>query len=42
MNFLRGVLDIPVPEVLAYSTSSDNPIGTQYILTKVPDSTSPR
>ncbi|OJJ43571.1 hypothetical protein ASPZODRAFT_73818 [Penicilliopsis zonata CBS 506.65] len=32
MNFLRGVLKLPVPEVLAYSTSSDNPVGAEYIL----------
>ena len=32
MNFLRLVLKLPVPEVLAYSTSPDNPIGAEYIL----------
>jgi Predicted aminoglycoside phosphotransferase len=32
MNFLRTVLKLPVPEILAYSTSSDNPIGAEYIL----------
>ncbi|KAJ5259346.1 hypothetical protein N7478_012327 [Penicillium angulare] len=32
MNFLRDVLKLPVPEVLAYSTTSDNPIGAEYIL----------
>jgi aminoglycoside phosphotransferase (APT) family kinase protein len=32
MNFLRAVLKLPVPEVLAYSTSSDNPVGAAYIL----------
>lgn len=32
MNFLRIVLKLPVPEVLAHSTSSDNPIGAEYIL----------
>lgn len=32
MDFLRAVLHLPVPEVLAYSTSSDNPIGAEYIL----------
>lgn len=32
MDFLRTVLKIPVPEVLVYSTSSDNPVGAPYIL----------
>jgi aminoglycoside phosphotransferase (APT) family kinase protein len=32
MNFLRSVLKIPVPEVLAYLTSSDNPVRVAYIL----------
>ncbi|KAJ9303267.1 hypothetical protein DTO271G3_641 [Paecilomyces variotii] len=32
MDFLRTVLKLPVPEVLAYSTSSDNPVGAEYIL----------
>ncbi|KAJ5589614.1 hypothetical protein N7537_012292 [Penicillium hordei] len=32
MNFLRSILKLPVPEVLAYSASSDNPIGAEYIL----------
>lgn len=32
MDFLRTVLKVPVPEVLAYSTSSDNPVGAEYIL----------
>ena len=32
MNFLRSILKLPVPEVLAYLVSSDNPIGTEYIL----------
>ncbi|KAL5342481.1 kinase-like domain-containing protein [Aspergillus crustosus] len=27
MDFLRAVLKLPVPEVLAYSTRSDNPVG---------------
>ncbi|KAE8371102.1 kinase-like domain-containing protein [Aspergillus bertholletiae] len=34
MNFLRAVLKLPVPEVLAYSTSSDIPVGAAYILMK--------
>ncbi|RMZ79727.1 hypothetical protein DV738_g3251, partial [Chaetothyriales sp. CBS 135597] len=32
MDFLRVVLNLPVPEVLAYSTTSDNPVGAEYIL----------
>ncbi|KAJ5201323.1 Mitochondria protein Fmp29, partial [Penicillium cf. viridicatum] len=32
MNFLRSILKLPVPEVLAYSVLSDNPIGAEYIL----------
>lgn len=32
INFLRTVLKLPVPEVLAYSASSDNPVGAEYIL----------
>ncbi|OJJ70401.1 hypothetical protein ASPBRDRAFT_197108 [Aspergillus brasiliensis CBS 101740] len=32
MDFLRDILKLPVPKVLAYSTSSDNPIGAEYIL----------
>ncbi|KAL4808109.1 kinase-like domain-containing protein [Aspergillus unguis] len=32
MAFLRTVLKLPVPEVLAYSASSDNPVGAEYIL----------
>lgn len=32
MDFLRDILKLPVPNVLAYSTSLDNPIGTEYIL----------
>lgn len=32
MDFLRAVLKLPVPEVLAYSTTSDNPVGAEYIL----------
>jgi hypothetical protein len=32
MDFLRTVLKIPVPEVFTYSTSSDNPVGAEYIL----------
>jgi hypothetical protein len=32
MDFLRAVLKLPVPEVFAYSTTSDNPVGAEYIL----------
>ncbi|KAJ5491661.1 kinase-like domain-containing protein [Penicillium diatomitis] len=32
MGFLRAVLKLPVPEVFAYSTTSDNPVGAEYIL----------
>ncbi|KAJ5551192.1 Mitochondria protein Fmp29 [Penicillium sp. DV-2018c] len=32
MDFLRDVLKLPVPKVLAYSTSLDNPVGAEYIL----------
>lgn len=32
MNLLREVLNIPVPEILAYSTTSDNPVGAEYML----------
>lgn len=32
MDFLRAVLELPVPEVLAYSKTSDNPVGAEYIL----------
>ncbi|CAG7921350.1 unnamed protein product [Penicillium olsonii] len=32
MDFLRSILKLLVPEVLAYSASSDNPIGAEYIL----------
>lgn len=32
MDFLRSVLEIPVPRVLGYSTAADNPVGAEYIL----------
>ena len=32
MNFLRTVLSLPVPKVLAYAASSDNPVGAEYII----------
>lgn len=32
IDSLRSVLKLPVPKVLAYSTSPDNPVGAEYIL----------
>jgi hypothetical protein len=32
LDFLRNVLKLPVPEVLGYSATSDNPVGAEYIL----------
>ncbi|PGH13105.1 hypothetical protein AJ80_06477 [Polytolypa hystricis UAMH7299] len=32
MEFARPVLDIPVPKVLAWSATSDNAIGSEYII----------
>lgn len=32
IDFLRTVLKLPVPEVLVYLTTSDNPVGAEYIL----------
>ncbi|RAK99646.1 aminoglycoside phosphotransferase family protein [Aspergillus ibericus CBS 121593] len=32
MDFLRVILGIPIPKVLAYSTSSTNPVGAEYII----------
>ncbi|PLB54903.1 hypothetical protein P170DRAFT_398674 [Aspergillus steynii IBT 23096] len=32
IDFLRNVVRVPVPKVLAYSTSSENPIRAEYIL----------
>ncbi|KAM5465080.1 hypothetical protein MauCBS54593_006715 [Microsporum audouinii] len=32
MQFLRGTLQIPVPRILAYSPTSDNPVGAEYII----------
>lgn len=32
MGFLRDVLGLPVPRVLAYSSSSDGPVGAKYII----------
>lgn len=32
MQFLRDILQIPVPRVLAYSATHDNPVGVEYII----------
>ncbi|KAE8377771.1 kinase-like protein [Aspergillus bertholletiae] len=32
LNFLRIILGLPVPKILAYSTSSNNPVGAEYII----------
>lgn len=32
IDFLRDILKLPVPRILSYSISSDNPIGAEYIL----------
>ena len=32
LNFLRNVLGLPVPRVLAYSATSMNPVGAEYII----------
>ena len=32
MDFCRTVLDIPIPKVLGWSSTSQNPVGTEYIL----------
>lgn len=32
LKFLRNVLHVPVPEILAYSTNATNPVGAEYIL----------
>lgn len=32
MAFLRDILRVPIPKVLAYSTDSNNPVGTEYII----------
>ncbi|KAJ5788891.1 phosphotransferase enzyme family protein [Penicillium psychrosexuale] len=32
INFLRNVLGLPVPKILAYSTSASNPVGAEYII----------
>ncbi|KAJ5102220.1 hypothetical protein NUU61_004442 [Penicillium alfredii] len=32
INFLRNVFGLPVPRILAYSTSSNNSVGAEYII----------
>lgn len=32
INFLKNVLGLPVPQILDYSTSTDNAAGTEYII----------
>ncbi|GKZ60332.1 hypothetical protein AnigIFM49718_006674 [Aspergillus niger] len=32
MAFLRDILGVPIPKVLAYSTDSTNPVGAEYIV----------
>ncbi|KAL1854995.1 hypothetical protein Plec18170_004407 [Paecilomyces lecythidis] len=32
LRFLRTVLHVPVPEILAYSTDATNPVGAEYII----------
>ncbi|RDW83787.1 aminoglycoside phosphotransferase family protein [Aspergillus mulundensis] len=32
MDFLRNVLDLPVPKVYAWSSRAENPVGAEYIL----------
>lgn len=32
IDFLRTVLELPVPKILDYSASSENPIGAEYII----------
>ncbi|RAL11482.1 aminoglycoside phosphotransferase family protein [Aspergillus homomorphus CBS 101889] len=32
IDFLRSVLNLPVPKVWAYSTSSTNPVGAEYMI----------
>lgn len=34
MAFLRDILGVPVPRVLAYSADSTNPVGSVYIIMK--------
>lgn len=32
LDFLRNILEVPVPEVFASSNSVDNPVGAEYII----------
>ncbi|KAI1947423.1 hypothetical protein LOZ53_006289 [Ophidiomyces ophidiicola] len=32
MDFLRTILDLPIPEVLAHSSTADNPVGSEYVI----------
>lgn len=32
MNFLRNVLELPVPRIFAYSATDANPVGAEYII----------
>ncbi|KAE8151530.1 phosphotransferase enzyme family protein [Aspergillus avenaceus] len=32
IDFVRNVLDIPTPQVYAWSSSTDNPVGAEYII----------
>jgi aminoglycoside phosphotransferase (APT) family kinase protein len=32
MDFLRNILDLPVPRIFAYSTTNANPVGAEYII----------
>jgi aminoglycoside phosphotransferase (APT) family kinase protein len=32
MDFLRNALDVPVPRVLAHSSTVDNSVGAEYII----------
>jgi hypothetical protein len=34
INFLRNILQIPIPRILDYSASLKTPIGTEYIITE--------
>ncbi|KAF1918902.1 kinase-like domain-containing protein [Ampelomyces quisqualis] len=32
MDFAKSILDIPVPKILAYCATADNPVGSEYII----------
>jgi aminoglycoside phosphotransferase (APT) family kinase protein len=42
MDFLQTVLKLPVPEIFAYSTSSDDPVGAECILMERVEGAFPR